>query len=104
MLRLIGFISGGFEEIVAFPIGEKIADLPDSVPESLLGSRGGFPDQGLELRECEGVNAMGPRERSNDLDRVQVGAVGRQEQEPRASGARARRCPWGSCAVTACPE
>ena len=41
------------------------------LPELIIGSCCGFSDQGLELGECH-------------FDRVEVGGVGRQEQEPRA--------------------
>lgn len=45
--------------------------MADGLPEFLVCSGGGLSDQRLELRE-------------GHLDRVEVGTVGRQEQEPRA--------------------
>jgi len=69
--RLIGFVSGGFEEVVAFFVGEEVADMADGLPEFLVGSGGGLSDERLELRE-------------GHFDRVEVGAVWRQEEEPRA--------------------
>jgi len=32
VLRLIGFVSGDFEELVALFLGEESADLPDRLP------------------------------------------------------------------------
>ena len=48
---------------------EEIADFADCSPEFIDGSCGSFSQVGLELGE-------------GHLDRVEVGAVGRQEQKP----------------------
>src|SRR6056297_3864268 len=69
--RLIGFVSSCLEEVVAFFVGEEVAHMADGLPEFWVGSDSSLSDQRLELRE-------------GHFDRVQVGAVGRQEQEPRA--------------------
>ena len=71
MLRSIGLISCRFEEVVALFFLEEVADLADGFPELVVGSGCGFSDQGLELGEYEGMNAIGPRECPNDFDRVQ---------------------------------
>ena len=44
--------------------------MSDGLPELVVGAGSGFSDQGLELGECH-------------FDWVEVGAVWRQEQEPR---------------------
>jgi hypothetical protein len=67
--RLIGLIACCSEVVVAFLLGEEIADVSDSLPEGVVGSGGCFADQGFEFGECH-------------LDGVQVGAVGWQGQEP----------------------
>ena len=69
MSRLIGFVTCGFEEVVAFFVREQIADVSDRVPELIVGSGGGFPEQRLELGECH-------------FDWIEVWAVRRQEQKP----------------------
>src|SRR6056297_433291 len=69
--RLIGSVPCRFEEVVAFFVGEEVAHMADGLPEFWVGSGSSLSDQRLELRE-------------GHFDRVQVGAVGRQEQEPRA--------------------
>lgn len=83
MLRSFGFISCGFEEVVAFFFGEEVADLSDRLPELVVGSGSGLSDQGLELGECH-------------LDRVEIGAVGRQEEEPRADVFQDRGGLWAA--------
>ncbi|HQU68991.1 MAG TPA: hypothetical protein PLI43_12450 [Albidovulum sp.] len=45
MLRLIGSLSCRFEEVVAFFIGEMIADVADRLPKLIVGSGGSFSDQ-----------------------------------------------------------
>jgi len=70
VLRLIVFISCGLEEIVAFLLGEEVAEIADSLPKLIVGSSSGSADQGFELGE-------------RHLDWVQVRAVGRKEQKPR---------------------
>ena len=37
MLLSIGFISGGFDQVVAFFFGEEVADLADRLPELVAG-------------------------------------------------------------------
>ena len=51
MLRLIGFIPGGFEEIVAFVFCEEVADIADSLPQFIIGPGSGSSDQGLQFGE-----------------------------------------------------
>lgn len=48
-LRLIGSVSGSFEEVEAFLVGKGIADMADSAPKVVVGSSGGLSDQRLEL-------------------------------------------------------
>jgi len=60
-----------FEEVVALFFLEEVADVADGFPELIVGPGCGFSDQGLEFGECH-------------LDRVEIGGVWRQEQEPRA--------------------
>ena len=71
MLRSIGFISCCFEEVVALFFLEEVADVAEGFPELIVGPGCGFSDQGLEFGECH-------------LERVEIGGVWRQEQEPRA--------------------
>ena len=59
------------EVVSAFLRLEQVADVADFSPQRVVGSGGGLADQCLELGECH-------------LDRVEVGTVRRQEQEPRA--------------------
>jgi hypothetical protein len=55
----------------AFFRGEEVDGSADEVPESVDGSGLGLPQQFLEFGE-------------GHLDRIEIGAVGRQEQEARA--------------------
>lgn len=59
------------EEVSGFGRGDEVADVSGGLPERVEGSSRRAPEMGLEL--CEG-----------HLDRIEVGAVGRQEQEPGA--------------------
>jgi len=70
-VRLIGRISGGVEEIPAFFGFEEAADIANDLEERIVGSGLRGAHVGFEFGESH-------------LDRVQVGAVGRQEQEPGA--------------------
>ena len=49
MFGLIGFISCGFEEIVAFFWVEKTADVVDRLPELFICSSGDLADERLAL-------------------------------------------------------
>ena len=53
--------------------GEGFQQLSDPIAQRVFGSFGGFSKQGLEL--CKG-----------HLDRVEIGGIGRQVEQPRASG------------------
>jgi len=57
--------------VFAFFRGEKVERAADEFPESVDGSGLGLPQQFLEFGESH-------------LDRIEIGAVGRQEQEARA--------------------
>lgn len=70
--RLIGSVSCRIVEIIAFFIGEQIADVADRLPMLILGSSTIFPEEGLEPGEGHFI-------------RIEVGAVGREEQQPRAA-------------------
>ena len=70
-MRLIGRISGGVEKVPAFLGLEEAADIADGFYERVVGSGLGCAHMGLEFGE-------------GHFDRVQIGAVGRQEQEPGA--------------------
>lgn len=72
MLRLIGFIASGLEEIVALLVSEEITDMPNGVPEIVVGPGGGPSDQGFELGEGHFYG-------------VEIGTVGRQEEKPCAN-------------------
>ena len=48
-LRSIGFMSCGFEEVVAFFVPEEVADVSDRLPELVIGSGGRLSDQGFYL-------------------------------------------------------
>ena len=52
VLRLIGFIPSGFEKVVAFLLGEEIADMSDGLLECVVGPCSRSADQGLDLGEC----------------------------------------------------
>ena len=84
MLRSIGFISCGFEEVVALFVLEEVADLSDGLPELVAGSGCGFSDQGFELGERYLDSLAGRRLHAIAVRRVEVGGIWRQEQEPRA--------------------
>ena len=63
----------------AFFRGEQVQGASDEIPEGVDGSGLGLPQQFFEFGECH-------------LDRIEIGAVGRQEQEARAgAGDEARR-------------
>lgn len=49
MSRLIGFISCGLEEVVAFLVGEEVARMIDSLPKFMVGSGCSLSDQDLDL-------------------------------------------------------
>ena len=49
VLRLIGSVSCGFEEIEAFFVSEEVADVTYGVPEFVVGSRRCLSDQRLEF-------------------------------------------------------
>ncbi|WP_426037586.1 hypothetical protein [Cypionkella sp. TWP1-2-1b2] len=44
MSRLIGSVSYRFEEVVAFFVGEQIADVTDRLPKLIVGSGGSFSE------------------------------------------------------------
>lgn len=60
------------EEVPAFFWLEERADVAGGVPERFVGSRAGSAQVGFELRE-------------RHFYRIEIGGVGRQEQEPRAT-------------------
>lgn len=66
-------VSGGGEVVGALGGGEGADDMADGVPEALGGAHGGLAQYGLQLGE--GV-----------LDWIEVGAVGRELEQARASG------------------
>jgi hypothetical protein len=71
-------------KVVPALIGREVVEQGSHAPPcGLDGALVSFSEQGLELGEYEGMNAIGPSECPNDLDGVQVRAVGRQEQEMR---------------------
>lgn len=72
MSRLIGSISGCFEEVSALDGVEHVADVLESIAKVIEGSGGMLSEQRLEL--CEG-----------HLDRVEIGRIGRQRQHPGAA-------------------
>ena len=84
MLLSIGFVSCSFEEVVALFFLEDVADVADGFPELVVGSGCGFSDQGLEFGEGHLDSLAGRRLHAIAVRRVEVRAVGRQEQEPRA--------------------
>ena len=69
MSRLIGSVSSGLEEVVAFLFAEQVANVSHGLPEVIVCPGGSFSDQCLELGE-------------RHFDGVEVGAVGRRKQEP----------------------
>ena len=91
MLRSIGFISCGFEEVVALFVLEEIADLADSLPELVIGSCSGFPDHCLEFGECH-------------LDGVKVGGVWLAGTGTMLRCFSGLRRPWGCGGWRGCPE
>ena len=48
-MRLIGFIARGLEEVVALLVSKEITNMPNGVPEIVVGAGGGPSDQGFEL-------------------------------------------------------
>ena len=88
MLRSIGFIPCGFEEVVAFFILEEVADVSDGLLELVIASGGRLSDQRLELGE-------------SNLDWIEIGGIWWQEQEPRTDVLQDR---GGFCATTGCRE
>ena len=48
-MRSLGFIASGLEEVVAFFVGEEIADVTDGAPEVVVSACGGASDKSLEL-------------------------------------------------------
>lgn len=69
MSRLIGLISGSLEVVTAFGDGEEVADVAESLRHGVEAAGGPFSQQRLEFGE-------------GHLDRVEIGRIGRQEQEP----------------------
>ena len=65
-------VSCGLEVVCTLLWDEEIADLPDGLPEFVDGAHGHGAEMGLEFGE-------------GHFDGIEVGAVGRQEQEPGAS-------------------
>ena len=61
-------IAGVVEEVAAFVGGEGVDEAADAVPERREGAFGGLAQQGLEFGEGE-------------LDRVEVGRIGRQLEQ-----------------------
>lgn len=49
MLLSIGFISCGFEDVVAFFFGQEFADVADRFPELIVGPGSGFAYHGFEF-------------------------------------------------------
>jgi hypothetical protein len=70
--RLIGRVACVFEVVPALLVGKEGADVTDSFPEGIDGSRANAPEMGLELGECH-------------FDGIEVRTVRRQEQEPGAT-------------------
>ena len=65
-------ISCLFEIIPAFLWLEEAADIADGAPQGVISSGLGLSQEGLELGECH-------------FDRIEIGGVFRQEQEPGAA-------------------
>src|SRR4051794_10235820 len=70
-VRLTGRITGLFEEVPAFVGAEQGADVAEGGPERLEGARGRLAQERFDLGE-------------RHLDRVQIGRVLGEEQEPGA--------------------
>src|SRR5262245_36809671 len=64
-------LSSGGEVVLAFCRIEEIADAPDLLPEGIDGPGGSCAQMSFKL--CE-----------RHLDRIEVGTIGRQEQDPGA--------------------
>nr|WP_245925150.1 hypothetical protein [Aliiruegeria haliotis] len=73
-MRSIDFIASGVEEVAAFPVSEEITEVTDGAPKVAVGPRGRTPDKGLEFGE-------------GHFNEIEIGAVGRLEQEPCTDGA-----------------
>ena len=71
-MRLIGRIACGDEVVAAFVWSVEVADVADGAPEGVDGSGADAPEMCFQFGE-------------GHFDRVQVGAVGRQEEEPGAA-------------------
>src|SRR3954462_13223345 len=78
--HLTGRLSCSLEVVPAFLWLEEIADVAEGSPERLDGSGFGLAQVGLDLGE--GL-----------LDRIEIGGIGGQEQEPSASLPQALDCP-----------
>ncbi len=66
---------------MAFLWGEEVADFADGAPEGVDGSDRPGSEERLEFGE-------------GHLDRIEVGTIGRQEQEPCAFGEDGFLCRW----------
>lgn len=69
------------EVVFALLWREEIADVADGLPEGFDGSNSFLSKEGFELGECH-------------FDRVEIGAVRRQEQQPGASRLDSGFGPW----------
>ncbi len=79
-------MAGNPEGVSAFLRLDQAADLADLVAECPTGSGGGFPDQGLELCGCKGMNATGRGEGPIDPDQGKIGREGSKKDQPTAVG------------------
>ena len=68
MSHSISTIPCGFEVVLALFWWEEVADASDEFPEGFIGSCSPFSEEGFQLCECH-------------LDGVEVGGVGRQEDQ-----------------------
>ena len=82
-------VSCGLEVVGAFGGGEDLDEAPDGGPKALNRALGGFPEQSFEFGE--GV-----------LDRVEVGAVGRQVEQS-CAGRLDCVVHLAACERTGCP-
>jgi len=67
LLRSKRIVSAMTDVVGAFFRGEEVQGASDEIPEGVDGSGLGLPQQFFEFGECH-------------LDRIEIGAVGRQEQ------------------------